>query len=223
MAHWTDRNGKRHDVALTIGIARRLKSELQIDLLAPLKSLDLEPVFRRLAEQPEQIVAVLHVVEHAADPDAFAELFDGEALESAGEALLQAICDFFPQRQRPILQKLLATCDRVATEISDRSLTRAIQIMDRPDFITELQQSLTRGNGSNASPEPSAAIPTDSPSASCSGAGTDTCISSTGLPDPSSPACSILSAADSPIESGPLPTFTPTTVPITPWERQAGR
>lgn len=223
MVYWLDRHGTRHNVAITIAVARRLQQELQIDLIAPLKTLDLEPVFRRLAEHPEDIVAVLQIVDEAPDPDAFATLFDGQALESAGEALLQAIIDFFPDRQRPLLAKLLATCDRAATEISDRSLAQAIQIIDRPDFITELQQSLTRGNGSNASLQPLAPTPNDSPSASCSGAGTDTCISSTGSPDPSSPDCSILSAADSPIESGPLPTFTPTTAPITPWERQAGR
>jgi len=220
MVHWLDRHGTRHDVAITIAVARRLQRELQIDLLAPLKTLDLEPVFRRLAEHPEDIVGVLQIVDEAPDPEAFAELFDGEALESAGEALLQAICDFFPQRQRPVLQKLLATCDQAATQISDRSLTQAMQMMDQPDFITALQQSLIRGNGSSASPEPSASIPTDSPSASCSGAGTDTCISSTGSPEPSLPESSMPIAADDRIASGHSPTFIRTTQFA--WEGQPG-
>lgn len=148
---WVDRNGNRHTVEITVATAMRLKRELEIDLMACLQKPErLESLYQEFADNPCQVVAVLAEIEQADDPEGFAALFDGDALLAATDALLYAIADFFPQRQRSILLRLLTKTHELAAMQATTAEQQAHQKID--SFFTAASDSVTRGNGWNESP-----------------------------------------------------------------------
>lgn len=96
MAVFTDRNKHQLTVNLTVGAIRKVRSETGIDLGSSLT--DEKALASLMFGSPDRLVSILYVLTGStADPDEFADAFDGPTLERATDALLQAIADFFPR------------------------------------------------------------------------------------------------------------------------------
>lgn len=87
---------------------------------------------------------------------AFAKSIKGDIVEQSGEALWQAIVDFFPTRQRQIL----TTAEAKRAELRGQAQTKILQAIDSVTL-----DELLKNNSSN-SPDASASIPAGSASVS---------------------------------------------------------
>lgn len=147
MAKFTDINGREWTVALTIGSIADLKREANFDLGAAVKSGD--ALALTLFGDPEQLALVLWaMVREQAKPldrDAFYLLLDPDSLDRGGDALMEAIVDFYHRRRAPaIKEKLPALMAKV-----DQKLGAAV--------AAAMDTALTRSAGD--SPGSSASIP----------------------------------------------------------------
>lgn len=109
MPQFKDTAGNAWSITLNIDITRKIKNALGVDLL---KSMDDPKVLQRLGDDIETLVNTLWlcVSEQAAtrsiDEGAFCKLLDGETIDQATRALLEALIDFFPESRRAILRKV---------------------------------------------------------------------------------------------------------------------
>lgn len=89
-------SGIEFSIRITVGMLHKVQDETDVDLA---KALGSESTLAELLfTDPSRFVSVLYVLTGAnEEPEDFACLFDGPALESAAEALLGALADFFPR------------------------------------------------------------------------------------------------------------------------------
>ena len=134
MAKFRDAENREWTVSITVATLRRLKQELQTDLM---KVLDDD--CRLLAEfydNPVRLVELLYVIcelqiqQSDVSPEQFAEGFSGDVLMTATGALIEAIADFFPNpKQRRILR---VTHQRISEGV-DLLLDRTEQAVNQID------------------------------------------------------------------------------------------
>lgn len=138
MTEFTDKDGRAWTLRLTVGSLAAFRAA-GIDLSKALRSA--EGLAEILFADPENLVRVLWVLcegqakEKGVDPQAFAEGFDGPALESATEALLSAVADFFPRTAvgkalRESQPKTLAAMDRALIQAMTRRAESAISTLN---------------------------------------------------------------------------------------------
>lgn len=155
MATWTDNQAKEHRLQIDVLTAMRLKKKLGVDVLACLKNLaGVEPLINQVSD-PATLIAVCAEVEGIPDTEIenYFTLWNGDSFESASVAFLEALFDFFPQRPREILQKLMnriCTAKRISEDTASKAIDRVIESMD---FTSMLNGSAIRGNGFTESAE----------------------------------------------------------------------
>ncbi|RIK72124.1 MAG: hypothetical protein DCC68_26760 [Planctomycetota bacterium] len=109
MPSFKDTNGREWLVTLNVAQVKRVRERLGVNL-ADLQEGNL---LTRLAD-PVTLVDVLFVLvqpqadENSVTDEQFAASLGGDTLSSASTALLEALCDFFPQPTRLMLRKVLA-------------------------------------------------------------------------------------------------------------------
>lgn len=153
MASFKDADSREWKLRLTVGLLGDVRRDAGIDLGAAIKSpKDLAAI---LYADPADLVKVLWVLvefqakEANVSPEEFGHAFDGSAIERAGEALLEAVADFFPRsvigrKIKSNLPALLAQVDR--------------------EIVSRMDAALSTSNGSAGnSPESSESIPDHSP------------------------------------------------------------
>ena len=127
---FADAKGRQWRLAITVGDLIKVRKETGVDLAGALKS------DAALADlmfgDPAGLVSTLYVLceKQAGDmkvsPEEFGYGFDGPTVESATEALMTAIADFFPRSRigRAIRQSMKRTMDR-ADEAGVLAINRA--------------------------------------------------------------------------------------------------
>lgn len=149
MSKFKDRTGSEHQLEISYGTARTLKAECDLDLPACLTSPDkLVEIMKSLAD-PVTLVASLAVILKRPSVEELFELFDGDSLVAAETALIDAIIDFFPDRQRQILRRLLTSLNKHQQQTGQAAVSQAEAAIDRLDWSTVLNTSATHGNGLN--------------------------------------------------------------------------
>lgn len=119
MRQFKARDGQTYTVEISIGTARRVRALIDFDLLG---LIDAPDQIQRLADDPIFLVDLLYsIVEPQAtargiDDIAFGESLDGDAVETATRALLEALVDFFPKPRRKLLERLLHGADKVQAD-----------------------------------------------------------------------------------------------------------
>ncbi len=109
MPSYKDTNGREWLVTLNVAQVKRVRERLGVNL-ADLQEGNL---LVRLSD-PVTLVDVLFVLvqpqadENSVTDEQFAAALGGDTLSSASTALLEALCDFFPQPTRLMLRKVLA-------------------------------------------------------------------------------------------------------------------
>jgi hypothetical protein len=129
MKTFKDENGKPWVLSVNDGTVKKVRGLAGVDLL------DLRDgnLFNELAADPVKLGDILWVLcqdEATAagiDEMAFARALAGDALDSATNALLEEIVDFFPKPQRDVLRKALAK----GREVQEREMARAMRRVDK--------------------------------------------------------------------------------------------
>lgn len=117
--------GKEYTLKLTFAVRQRIMDATKIDLAADYEKIHALP--------QADLTAFCNVVYHWIKPDFrgeethFAELIDGDALEAAHEAVLQAVIDFFPQSKRSTLHKI----NEKSKELDKTLAVKGLEVMDR--------------------------------------------------------------------------------------------
>lgn len=127
MRTFKDSDGRDWAIEIDVPARGRVLTATEFDLLSVLEPGQIEKL-----SDPVTLVAVLHslCVEQVAKlnltPDQFAHGMRGDALDDAAEALMGAIADFFPKRQRLVMNKALAK----GTQIADDAVNQALAKID---------------------------------------------------------------------------------------------
>lgn len=153
-------DGKEYPLRLTFAVRQRILDTTKIDLAND---------FEKVGTLPQSdLTGFVNVVyqwikpEFGGDEQAFAALVDGDVLEAAHEAVLEAVIDFFPGEKRPTLRTIKTKSKELDRELA----ATALKVMDKEKaaLIEKLNEasieSLTTWLGSLASktsaPSPSA-------------------------------------------------------------------
>jgi len=137
MARFTDDKGRVWRVAIDVGAAKRVKARTDADLL---KAIEDGGLLRQLGEDPVLLVDVLYALclpqaeRDGIDEDAFVEGLVGDAIESAADALVEGLVDFFPQRRAALLRAIFAKTERAA-DLAMTSLEKGVANGDYDDVI----------------------------------------------------------------------------------------
>lgn len=160
MSSFTDTKGETWTISVNLGSALKLKQELQIDLLAELKTP--EQAFKYVASLDEDrflLGQIIYLLAKPATPgksvgDLF-EALDQEKAEEAYLALMQAVIDFFPQSLRAQMKKVLEKSLAIQEANRRELLEEAAKVLDSPEMEARLKQAIC-GEKSSESPERSA-------------------------------------------------------------------
>jgi len=156
MATWTDKTGTTHHVEIDVPTARRLRDECNVDLLQCLLSANhIQRVLESLTEDPVLPMTCVAIVEDIDDVDGFAKLFNGQALQDASGALIEAIIDFFPEPQKSILRRLWNRTTEAMLQMHTTATAEVLKAIDDIDLDLVLKNLTTPGSGSSESLESS--------------------------------------------------------------------
>lgn len=142
MPTFTDIAGRDWRITLTVDTVAHIRRETGVNLNDVFaRDRDGQTPITRLAGDPEALVGVLfaacekQIAELGLSPRDFSARFDGDALESATTALLEALCDYFPTRLREPMHRARRKIEGRIQEvqITDAELDRLIdRAMSRP-------------------------------------------------------------------------------------------
>lgn len=169
MQTFRDRNGKDWLIELTLTTATRLKTDAGIDVYA-FRSGGVDGIgdLYALPDDSIKMFAALSVLTHEAreklapsvTPEQFGNGLSGDSLKGAGEALVRAVIDFFPDPDyREILTQVMGKSAEVRMKILADAAAQA-KAIDPGSILSTLKNS--PGNG----PASSESIPAGSASAS---------------------------------------------------------
>lgn len=162
MHKFKDAAGREWELDFSLGMAAKLKDDLSVDVLDGGESLT------KLATDPYTTANVLYLIceEQATKAEVtdeqFGRLLKGDVIDSATEALLAELVDFFPKRQREALRTMLAKLngmqDEAAKMGADKLNSKAMDEMMTRELSKASQEidRLLAGNSSGSVPELSA-------------------------------------------------------------------
>ena len=145
MQSFQDKNGRKWNIELNVGTAKRVKAECGVDLVNAItltrdgkaQVSELES----LAEAPVLLVDVLFSLcrvqaqECGVDDFAFAELFNADAVEESCNALMEEIINFSQPAKRKALTRIYKTAQNVAVKM-EKQLEAAL---DDPELDAEIE------------------------------------------------------------------------------------
>jgi len=124
-----DLNGVDYDVTITVGAAMRVKEATGVSLYALS-----EDGFKGMGEllgDLGKFVAVMFVLAKRRDgkpiesPEAFADGLAGDSLDGAGNAFVQALCDFFPNpAAREALRRVVTTGKSLQAKVAAKAMAK---------------------------------------------------------------------------------------------------
>lgn len=159
MQVFKDSTGHQWTVEINVNARKKVLADTSVngvggvDLFAAI-----DGAFQQQVQDPAKLVAVLYSLcetQAAAagiTPEQFAARFVGDSIEDASGALMRAIVDFFPSRQREVMTKALAK----GMEVVDLASKMALDEIDKMDAKTLLQQLLNGSAGNSPGSPPSA-------------------------------------------------------------------
>lgn len=149
---FTDARGRSWPLTMNVNTVRRVKAACGVDLLDLVTLTGSEvktDTLDRLADDPCLLVDVLfEIVRPAANdcnvtPEAFADALDGDAIEAATVALLEAVIDFFPSAKRRALKAMLAASRRFA----DKQAEALDKLLNSEELDKAIEAALTQPGG----------------------------------------------------------------------------
>lgn len=144
MAKFKDTDGKEYTVVVRYAEWDNVERETGVDLNG-----DFLKTWERFEEDPRVFVNVLfHLLkgQHDGNPAAFAERLDGDVLEAARVAVVDAVTDFFPKLKREAAKKMVTKANVFRGEIA----AKAMVVMDElaADQTAKLRSASSESFGS---------------------------------------------------------------------------
>ncbi len=155
MKTFNDNAGRTWTITVNVGAIKRVKSLLSVNLMDAVEGKLLE----RLISDPILLCDVIYAVckpeadaKEISDED-FGRSMAGDAIDFATSALLEELCDFFPQGRRKLLRKALEKLRK----LESLAMTAAEARLDSPELETRMQTLLSgTGDSSGSLPASSA-------------------------------------------------------------------
>ena len=158
MKTFNDNAGRTWTITVNVGAIKRVKSLLSVNLMDAVEGKLLE----RLISDPILLCDVIYAVckpeadaKEISDED-FGRSMAGDAIDFATTALLEELCDFFPQGRRKLLRKALEKLRK----LESLAMTAAEARLDSPELETRMQTLLNEpkstGDSSGSLPASSA-------------------------------------------------------------------
>jgi hypothetical protein len=155
MKTFNDNAGRTWTVTVNVDALKRVKSLLAVNLMEAVEGKLLE----RLVSDPVLLCDVIYAVckpeadAKAVSDEDFGRSMAGDAIDLATTALLEELCDFFPQPRRKLLRKALEKLRK----LESMAMTAAEGRLDSPELERRMQDALNDIGGSSGSlPESSA-------------------------------------------------------------------
>lgn len=153
---FTDTEGRRWTLNITIADVRRVRDQLDIDLMELVEGGLLE----RIAGDPVLLVDLLYALcgddAAALGDQAFGRSFDGDVIEQAQRAFVEAVIDFFPPAKRETLRRLMSKIEA----LEQKALNWMNTQIDNGKLDEALDQQLqTHGDSWTKPPASSASTP----------------------------------------------------------------
>jgi hypothetical protein len=148
MQTFKDKNGTLWRIELNVGSAKRVKADCGVNLIDIVTVGDNNvetTVFERLAGDIELLINVLfslcsaQAASSGIDAEKFAELFTGETVELATDALINEIINFSP----PIRRKMLVKLWQMSTDLMGKMERDMDALINDPDFENELKNQFS--------------------------------------------------------------------------------
>ena len=157
MKKFTDKNKNDWILNLTVGTAKRVKADCGVDLIniIDVQTGAAKSVLEELAANPILLVDVLFSLcrkqaeERGIDDFAFADIFDGETIQNASEALVEEIINFSP----PVTQKILMKIYAKNKEVMGENEKELEAILESPEFDKDLEAFMKSSIGTPESSE----------------------------------------------------------------------
>jgi len=156
MAKFRDAEGRDWPLFLTTDLIKEVRRLHDINLA------DLDgQMYTRLADDPVPLVAILWILceedakRREVTPKEFGKALVGDAIESAVDALVEAITDFFPTRRRSLLRAAHAKTktarenayDLAMSRLNDPTMEARFNEAMAARMDADIQEALTRLSG----------------------------------------------------------------------------
>lgn len=147
MTSFQGNDGTKWPIVISTTTLIRLRREIDVDLMTVVDG----ELLQQLYEDPEKLALVMfHVCEPKMEFEEFTELFSGEALDSAHDALMEGLLTFFPKAHRETLEAILRT--------SREGQVKVMKVLNGPAVseamtkeLDELEEKLLATLGSHGS------------------------------------------------------------------------
>ena len=158
MKTFNDNAGRTWTVTINVDAIKRVKSLLSVNLMEAVEGKLLE----KLISDPVLLCDVIYAVckpeadaKSVTDED-FGRAMAGDAIDGGTTALLEELCDFFPQGRRKLLRKALEKLRK----LESMALAAAETKLDSPELEKRMQDALNGiGDSSGSLPGSSESPP----------------------------------------------------------------
>ncbi len=168
MKSFTDNLGRTWTLVVNVATIKRVRALCGVDLNSIVEVEDGKPsakLLERLSGDPVLLVDVLYAVckpecdRLGVSDEDFGAAMTGDSIESATQALLDEVIDFFPETKRRAFRKILSASRRFG-EAAKKRLT---ELLENSSLEDELVSELERLTGlSRNAPESAGSAPTPS-------------------------------------------------------------
>lgn len=163
MRTFRDQTGRDWNLSINVGAVKRVRAELQIDLLTVVDPK--ADLLERLGSDPVLVVDLLYILckpqadERGISDEQFGEMMGGgDTVLQANRAFLGELADFFPD---PVKRRGMTTLIEKMGQLETKALALAERRMAAIDLDQILETAMkSDGEPSTSSPDSSASSPT---------------------------------------------------------------
>lgn len=143
MNTFTDALNREWQIEITIGTARRVKNAEGVDLISALTGTSIFDLTSNPLKFCDVLFEILRpeAVKKNIDEQSFAEGLNGDAIESASKAFLEALIDFSPS---PEARAALRARIKVATTIIRRKFESDMSVITHPDYEKTMEKAVDK-------------------------------------------------------------------------------
>lgn len=143
MQTFRDTLGREWIVTIDIAALKRVRSQLNVDLLDIIQG----DLLERLSRDPVLLCDILYVLcrpqadERKLSDEDFGRAMSGQALADATTAFFEALADFFPGPRAGLLREMIARAKQLETQLIDRAISR----LSDPQLLSRVEEETTGG------------------------------------------------------------------------------
>ncbi|WP_417396899.1 hypothetical protein [Gimesia chilikensis] len=160
MSSFTDTKGEAWTISINLGTALKLKQELEIDLLAEMKTP--EGAFKYIASLDDdrfKLGQIIYILAKPTTPgktqDELFEAMDQEVAEAAYLALMEAVIDFFPKSLREQMRTVFNKSMAIHKENREGLLELSAEMINSPELEKRIRSQI---HGEISSDQPASSV-----------------------------------------------------------------